>query len=545
MATILINGEELKIGDDERLNLIQAGERAGVEIPFYCWHPGLSVVASCRMCLVEVGQKQPNGQIQMMPRLVPACQTPARDGTVMVSNSEKVLENRRAVEEYLLLDHPVDCPICDRAGECFLQDYYYQHGREQRRDLPQPFTSRRRELGPEVTLFVDRCVMCSRCVRFTREVSGEAELQIIDRGNHAEIDVFPGEPIDNKLSGNVVDLCPVGALCSTDFLYQQRVWQLRGHDSICAGCSTGCNIRIDANHGVIYRLKPRENPQVNGWWMCDDGRASYKHVASDKRLLRPRRREVNAAGNVVGGAWREDDWPEMLAAVRSDLAAATQRHGGGAVVAVLSPRLACEEAYLLAKYAASLSPDTRLAIGRIPMVGEDDAYPKTPSGKPAEKPRFVIRAEKCPNRVGVDAIARAGERTVLDFDQLLLEIAAGTVRAAILTGGYPKPWLSDAELATLSRLELLIVVDILESPLCELAHYVLPAAAWAEKEGSYVNHAGLLQATERGVRPQEMARAEGRIFWELAERPRLYHAGDVMVELAAAVPILAQKCQGS
>ncbi len=182
MAIITINGQELPIGDQDRLNVIQAAERAGIHIPYYCWHPGLTVVGSCRMCLVEAGQKDKEGKVQMQPRLVPACQTPARDGTVVVTDSEKVKENQRTVEEYLLLDHPVDCPICDRAGECYLQDYYYQHGRRERRDLPQPFTSRRKDLGPEVTLFIDRCVMCSRCVRFTREVSGTAELEVIERG---------------------------------------------------------------------------------------------------------------------------------------------------------------------------------------------------------------------------------------------------------------------------------------------------------------------------------------------------------------------------
>jgi NADH-quinone oxidoreductase subunit G len=534
MATILIDGQELQIADHERLNLIQAAERLGIQIPYYCWHPDLSVVASCRMCLIEVGQKLPTGDVQMQPRLVPACQTIARDGTVMITNSEKVQENRRAVQEYLLLDHPVDCPICDRAGECFLQDYYYQHGRSERRDLPQPFTSRRRELGPEVTLFVDRCVMCSRCVRFTREVSGTAELQVVQRGNHAEIDVFSGYPIDNPLSGNVVDLCPVGALCSRDFLYQQRVWFLQSHPSICAGCSTGCSVLIDENKGQVYRLKPRHNPQVNGWWLCDAGRLGYHYVASESRLQSPRRR--------VDGVPQDADWSDVLPALRADLTQTVERHGGRSLVVVLSPMLPVEEAYLLAQYARSLSPDVRLALGRVPTEGQDDAYPKTPSGQPAEHPKFVIHAEKCPNRRGVEAILQSFQGSLLTFEQVLAELPAGEIQTLLLTAGYPRPWLAADEVERLARCPLLVVVDLLASELCARAQYVLPGAAWAEKDGAYVNQAGLLQRTERAVRPPSSARAEGRIFWELAGRPRLYVADDVRRELAAEVAYFAA-CQ--
>jgi NADH-quinone oxidoreductase subunit G len=531
MPTITINGQELQLGEHDRLNVIQAAERAGVEIPYYCWHPGLSVVASCRMCLVEVGQRDKEGKVQMQPRLVPACQTPAKDGTVVVTNSDKVKENRRAVEEYLLLDHPVDCPICDRAGECYLQDYYFQHGRSQRRDLPHPFTSRRKDLGPEVTLFTDRCVMCSRCVRFTREVSGTAELQVVDRGNHAEIDIFPGYPIDNKLSGNVVDLCPVGALCSRDFLYQQRVWFMQGHRSICTGCSTGCSVRVDESRGTIYRLKPLYNPHVNHWWMCDEGRVGYKFVGAANRLTSPRRR--------TGAALTDAEWGDLIAALRNDLAESVRRHGGAAVLAVLSPMLACEEAFLLAKYLKSLSLDVRLALGRVPVAGEDDHYPKNGDAA-AASPKFTIRAEKCPNRRGVEAIVAALDGQIRSFDDAMSDVNTGKVQAIVLTGGYPHEWLTTPEVESLTKPELVVLVDILNSPAAASADYVLPGAAWAEKEGSYVNHAGLLQTTERAVRPPGGARAEGRVFWELAGRPRMYHAGDVLRELAVEVPYFSE-----
>jgi NADH-quinone oxidoreductase subunit G len=530
MATISIDGQDLQIGDQERLNVIEAADRFGVEIPYYCWHPGLSVVASCRMCLVEIGQRDKEGKVQMQPRLVPACQTPARDGTVVITNSDKVKENRRAVEEYLLLDHPVDCPICDRAGECYLQDYYYQHGRSQRRDLPHPFTSRRKDLGHEVTFFVDRCVMCSRCVRFTREISGTGELAVVDRGNHSEIDIFPGIPIDNKLSGNVVDLCPVGALCSRDFLYKQRVWFMQGHRSICTHCSTGCSVGIDENRGTIYRLKPRHNPQANGWWMCDEGRLGYHFVTSPDRLTTPQRR--------TGAALNDVEWREVIVALRDDLSEFVRRHGGNSLVGVLSPMLTCEEAYLLGRYLKSLSPDVRLALGRVPRVGEDDHYPKSHGGTSGPV-KFTIHAEKCPNRRGVEAILKGLQGELKDFDSVLSGIQAGRVKGVVLSAGFPGTWLSSAETESLTSPELVVLIDILKSSATVNADYVLPGAAWAEKSGSYVNYSGLIQFTERAIRAPGHARSEGRIFWELAGRPRLYHAGDVLKELAQEIPYFA------
>src|SRR5687768_2012067 len=244
MPAVIIDGKEVQLPEGQKFNGIQAARLAGVEVPHYCWHAGLSVVASCRMCLVETGRRDPKtGQISMIPKLVPACQTPADDNTVFVTNTDKVAAARAMVEEDLLLRHPVDCPICDKAGECTLQGYHFEYGQDQRRADIKPFTSRRRELGETVTLFVDRCRMCTRCVRFTREISGTSELMVINRGAHEEIDVFrddnelPQFPLDNKMSGNVVDLCPVGALGDRDFLYQQRVWFLKSHDNVCANCS--------------------------------------------------------------------------------------------------------------------------------------------------------------------------------------------------------------------------------------------------------------------------------------------------------------------
>ncbi len=303
MPTVIVNGIEVEIAKGERLNGIQAAERAGIDIPRYCWHPG--PVGRGQLPDVPGRDWHPqcrDRRITMMPKLVPACQTPAADNTVFVTNSEKVHKSRAMVEEDLLIDHPIDCPICDKAGECYLQDYHFEHGQTERRADIRPFTSRRRDMGSTVTLFVDRCVMCSRCVRFTREISGTAELMVINRGSHEEIDVFPGYELENKLSGNVVDLCPVGALGDKDFFYQQRVWFMKSHPGVCTGCSTGCSIDVEENQDRVYRLKPRENPHVNQWWMCDEGRYGFHHVHSGERLIELRRRTDSGYENVEWSA---------------------------------------------------------------------------------------------------------------------------------------------------------------------------------------------------------------------------------------------------
>src|SRR5215831_1204109 len=328
MATVYVNGKPVDIGN-EKLNLIQAAQKAGVLIPHYCWHPALTVVASCRMCLVEVGERKPDGSATMQPKVVPGCQTPAKDGTVINTNTNKAKFAQEQTLEDILLNHPLDCPVCDKAGECLLQDYTYNFGRATSRMIDDKNTPPNKPyIGDNVTLFTDRCIMCSRCVRFTREVSGTAELQIINRGHHSEIDIFPDEPLNNKLATNVVDLCPVGALCSKDFLYKHRVWNLKTRQSVCADCSTGCSIHLDGNKNIVYRLRPRYNPQAQGYFMCDEGRLGYHYVNSKERFLRPLERRD---GRLVPVAYHE-----ALGKVRALLGEAVAKDAFG-VVGVVSP----------------------------------------------------------------------------------------------------------------------------------------------------------------------------------------------------------------
>src|SRR2546425_924150 len=214
MAVVYVNDKPVDIGN-EKLNVIQAALKGGVFIPHYCWHPALTVVASCRMCLVEVGERKPDGQITMQPKVVPGCQSPAKDGTVIVTNSQKARHAQEQTLESLLINHPLDCPVCDKAGECLLQDFSYRFGKATSRMVdPKNTPPNKPDIGEHIALFTDRCIMCSRCVRFTREIAGTSELMVTSRGHHAEIDIFPGDPVNNKLAGNVVDLCPVGALAN-------------------------------------------------------------------------------------------------------------------------------------------------------------------------------------------------------------------------------------------------------------------------------------------------------------------------------------------
>jgi NADH-quinone oxidoreductase subunit G len=532
MGTVLVDGKEVTLAPGEKINGIQAAERVGVEIPRYCWHAGLTVVASCRMCLVESGRvNDKTGKVEMQPKLVPACQTPATDGTVFVTNTEKVKNARAMVEEDLLIRHPIDCSICDKAGECSLQDYHFEHGRDERRADIQPFTSRRRSMGDTVTLFVDRCVMCTRCVRFTREIAGTSELMVINRGAHEEIDVFPGFPLENKLSGNVVDLCPVGALGDKDFLYSQRVWFMKSRDNVCANCSTGCSIKVEENQDRIYRLKPRENPHVNQWWMCDEGRYGWKHVHSEHRLLEPRRR--------VGANLVPVEWHQVAEQVESEFAQA------GRLAAVLSPQLTVEEAYLLATYVRRIDSQAVIAVGPIPVVGHDETF----------KNGFTIRAEKCPNRRGVEKMASSfmnGE--LIGWSGFLDRLASDVdrIRGVWVSGGYAiegqeegrTAWNDADTVARFANVTSLVVQDCFPTPLSERATLQLPGATFAEREGSYVNFNDRLQSFSWAIRPPTGVKTEGQLLWALSRREGLYKAAKVLDDVGREVAFFAPALGG-
>jgi NADH-quinone oxidoreductase subunit G len=436
-------------------------------------------------------------------------------------DSDKVRANRADCLEYYLLNHPLDCPVCDQAGECLLQDYSYAFGRAESRMVDQKHTNPKKDIGPRTLLYQDRCVMCTRCVRFTEEISGTNELCIVNRGSRAEIDVFPGLPLDNPLQGNVVDICPVGCLLDKDFLFQQRVWFLKGTESICPGCSTGCAIRVDSNEDTVYRLKPRYNPGVNDWWICDEGRFGFKYVHDPKRIVTPKLRR--------GANWEVLQWEDVPEIVEYRFEEQVERHGADRVAVVLSPMMCCEEAWLLTRFIRGIAPEATVATGFVPQGDEDQHFPV---GCEPQKAKFTIHREKCPNRRGVELIAeQAGGRTC-DFDAFVQRAGEGAFAVAWIVGGYPNEWVPKELVKAAEKFELLVLQDLFESKLLDKAALVLPSCAWVERDGSFMNHSGKVQPFEWAVRPPEGAKRDGQYLFEIAGQSGLY-SGERVRELMA------------
>jgi NADH-quinone oxidoreductase subunit G len=522
MPKITIDGVECEFEKGEMI--LQVANRAGLAIPQYCYHDGLSIVASCRICLAEVWAPNPRaeGKLEPIPKLLPTCQTPAAEGQVVYSKSPKAVANQKAVMEYLLISHPLDCPVCDQAGECLLQDYSYEFGRGASRYEEAKIKQAKKNVGEHILLYSDRCIMCTRCVRFAREVSGTGELIVGGRGNKVEIDVFPGVALDNPLSANVIDLCPVGALLDKDFLFAQRVWFLKSTPSVDGITASGDNIWVDHNEGKVYRLRPRENLAVNKWWITDEVRYGWKHVHSEERIAVPLTREY--------GVQIEAEWNWALDEAAKGLRAAVEGDGAGRsrLALMVSPMLSCEDAWALAKAVREIDSDAILAVGPVPVAGEDRVFPE---GIERDDPKaFVMVAEKAPNARGVRRVLEsiAGPGNVPDYRGLLEKLRVAKVGGLVLTGNYPSDWSTD-ELAAAMGERFTVVIDTLSSPLSEAADVVLPSATWVEKAGTFVNARGLAQAFEAAIPPQHMSKAEAQI------------GIDLMSELSGERPTTAQR----
>ena len=494
MPQITINDHACDFEDGQ--TILEVALAQETEIPHYCWHPGLSVVASCRICLVEVWAPNPrnDNKLEPIPKLMPACQTPASDGQVVYTDSPKAVGNQRAIMEYLLINHPVDCPVCDQAGECSLQDYAYRYGRAGSRFEEEKVKQAKKDIGPNVLLYGDRCIMCSRCVRFTREVTGTGELMVSGRGAHEAIDVFPGVALDNELSGNVIDLCPVGALLDKDFLFQQRVWYLTRTPSIDGLTSGGDNISVEHNHGAIYRIKPRTNLDVNGWWISDEIRWGWKFIHDESRRRLPAVRGHDA--------WTEE---EADTAWDTSLAAAIEGLRGRRLAVMISPMLSCEDAWLLGRMARRLDPDATLALGPVPVSGEDKTFPGG----------YTLRAEKAPNARGVRRVldALGGRITDATGFETALSGSDGP-EAVLLTGNYPSEWVTESLKTSLGD-RFTVLLDTMPNRLVDRADVFLPTATWMEKSGTFENVDGRLQVFERAIDPIDYCKSESQIAIDL------------------------------
>jgi NADH-quinone oxidoreductase subunit G len=475
MAKLTIDGKEIEVPEGTRL-FDACAEARGNPLPHFCYHPDLPVAGVCRLCQVE---------IEGMPKLAIACNTSVRDGMVVHTTNERVSKANQQVLELHLINHPVDCPICDQAGECGLQNQYMDYGlyNSKVEQSTKVNKTKVKVIGPQVVLDQERCVLCSRCVRFCNEITKTGELGIFNRGDRAEIDVAPGVELDNQYSLNTVDICPVGALTSRDFRFQKRVWMLKSTEGICPGCATGCNVRIDHEGGRVYRLKPRYNPDVNGRWMCDRGRMTYKSVHDDKRVTEPLKR---SGGQLSPLAWND------LAGELSGML-----KPGGVSLVVGSAHLAVEELYLLKR------------IG-MQVAGTDQIVGGLAGSEVKDGDDLLLSADRTPNRAGLALV----EMPEMDGATLAARIkeSRGTV---LIHGGNPAA--EPAVAQALENCQHLVYIGTHANETAQLAALVLPAAAWAEKAGTFVNKDGRLQQFKAAVKRVGEAREDWRILGEMLQ----------------------------
>ena len=513
MPSITINGVECEFEKGQKV--LEIANKNKVKIPYYCYHEGLSIPAQCRICLGEVWAPNPRNEGKLEPqaggKLQPTCSLDAADGMVVYTDNPRAVANQKAVMEYLLINHPLDCPVCDQAGECELQDYSFEYGRGVSRFQEQKVKQAKKDLGPHVYIYADRCIMCTRCVRFAREIPGTAELTISGRGNKSEIDVFPSVPLDNELSANVIDLCPVGALLDKDFLFAQRVWFLKSTPSIDGITASGDNLLIEHNEGKIYRLKPRTNMGVNKWWITDEVRYGWKHVHSSDRLTTAERRRFGVLDECET-AQAYDEALDGLRRVTDD---------DKRLMVMVSPMLSCEEAYLLGRLALELDENAVLAVGFVPFRGEDKIFPK--GADRDDKNAYVMYAEKAPNARGVRRVLESLSSSVVDFDDAAKKLGMGSgssdIGGVILTGNYPGEWAERGFVKALDG-KFVVLIDTHDRRAREQADVVIPGATWAEKAGTFENARNQLQAFEQAIPAVEGAMAEGQIAMDLLGRVR-------------------------
>jgi len=469
MATITINGTEFQV--DAKSTIIEAARANGIHIPHFCWHPKLSVSGNCRMCLVEVEQ---------MPKLAIACATQVADGMVVKTKSERVIQAQKAVMEFLLINHPLDCPICDEAGECKLQEYAYQYSVGYSRfEEDKVHKPKRVPLGPNVMLDVERCIMCSRCIRFSEEIAKQPVLTFTQRGTHVVLTTFPGSELDNPYSMNVIELCPVGALTSRDFRFKARVWEMAATESVCNGCARGCNMNIWTRNNEILRLTPRQNEEVNSSWMCDYGRLeTFKHVNASERLSGPSVR--------VDRELRSIGWEETVSELASELRGFRKNEIAG----IGSAYATNEDNFVFQRFIKEVLGSKHLDL--LPHVieqVEDD---------------LLIKADRTPNSLGARNVGIEPSSGGLSASGIRNAINDGSIRALYV---LEDDIAADPEWhSVLQKLRLLVVHSAVQNATTALAHVVLPASTYAEKHGTITNFQGRVQRLQPAVATSETDR---------------------------------------
>jgi len=472
-------------------NIIEAAKAVGIEVPHYCYHPKLPVVGNCRMCLVDVGMPKigadkkpvldPDGKpvIAFGPKLAIGCNTAVAEGMVVHTRSPKVVKAREGVMEFLLINHPLDCPICDQAGECRLQEFSVDYGQGTSRFVEEKVHKpKRTPLGPKIVLDDERCILCSRCVRFMKDVAGQDCLGFVNRGSYSTLTCYPGREPNTNYDLNIVDICPVGALTSTDFRFKQRVWFLKETRSVCPNCATGCNTVLWSREGVVYRQTPADNDAVNQCWMCDYGRLHYKFINDPRRLTSP-----SVKSSVLGERFGLS-WVDATRQVAEKLGTVKD------IAAIASARATTEELFLFNKLVREvLRADL---VDCVPHTGEGD--------------RFLLSADRSPNATGAKLTGVTADPVGARIPNIAAGIASGKVRGLIVLGeNVAKYGIAEGLLA---KLELLVVIDTLPNQVTELAHYVLPGATFAEKRGTFINARGRIQRLNAAIPSPGIARPE-------------------------------------
>lgn len=457
-VTLTVDGMEVTV--PKGTQVIEAAKQVGVNISSFCYHPGLSIAANCRQCLVS---------IEKSPKLQPSCQATASDGMVVSTKDKVSTLARKQMLEFTLVNHPIDCPICDKAGECRLQELYFDHDNaDSRVNVPKVKKDKAVDLGPTVVLDQERCILCTRCIRVCDEVAGEHQLEMSNRGNKERLGTAPGALLDNPYSLNTVDVCPVGALTSKDFRFTMRAWELMMTPSVCNGCSTGCNIELHHRNNRVWRIIPRHNEAVNKYWMCDDGRMTYKTLRKDRVAAPLIKGLPNTFKNALAEAARR-----LTTAMEGD---------HGRIGVVFSMQHNNEDNYALAKLARD--------------IWELNRFYKSGKASDPDKADEILRDEDLnPNRAGVIAILGEGVAaipTILDKD-----LAAGELSTLIVLGNELP--LSDEAMARAAGIDNLIVIADRETGLAAKADVLLPSAAWAEAHGTVTNRQNTVQRMHGAV----------------------------------------------
>ncbi len=483
---LTIDGKTIEV--EKGMTVLQAAERLGLEVPRYCYHPGLTIAGNCRICLVD---------IEKFPKLTTSCTTQASEGMVVRTGGEKVEAGRRNVMEFLLANHPLDCPICDQAGECRLQEYSFEHGSATARMAePKIKGFKHKPIGPHVMLDTERCIVCTRCIRFCDEVSKTGELGVFQRGVHSYIGTFPGRDLDNPYSGNTVDICPVGALTLKEFRFRKRVWALKDVPSVCGSCARGCNVHLGTAENRIWRMTPRENPEVNKWWMCDEGRLSHESLYSRPRMK------------------ASVPWTKAL----DEIAGILKETPSGGVAAIASASLTVEDLWVLRRLFAEVLDSERIVVDTIHRGQDDD---------------LLIRADKTPNAAGARMLG-LGVREPARLG------AAGVL---LVLGDTFSAEAMDALRAAKGKTRIVVFSPFADGA-AEAADRAIPTAAYGELTGTWVNFHGRAQRVRQAVEPAGVALETWYALAELMRRmgtdPGYATAADVLKDVVSKHPRIGE-----